>query len=77
MPKPDPGYVAELADQLYQRYPDLLTAEKDLATLRGRLAIVAQFIHEDALDDTARRTLAKRLGLPEPSLPIDNQEHAK
>jgi hypothetical protein len=63
----DAPYVAQLADELYQRYPDLLTAEKDLALLRGRLAIVAAWIHNDAWDDTARRHLAQALGLPEPS----------
>lgn len=63
------GYVAELAQDLYQRYPDLLTAENDLALLRARLAIVTTWIHDDAWDDTARRTLARRLQLPEPTPP--------
>ena len=71
---PDPGYVKGLADQLYQRYPDLLTAEKDLALLRARLAIVATWIHEDAWDDTARRTLAQRLEIPEPAHQKSAQE---
>lgn len=31
----DTGYVAELAAELYQRYPDLLTAENDLTVLRA------------------------------------------
>jgi outer membrane protein TolC len=70
----DPGYLKELSDQLYQRYPDLLTAEKDLAILRGRMEIVRQFIHEPAWDDTARRQLAQALGLPEPTHPKNTKE---
>ena len=67
MTAPDPSYIAELTQELYQRYPDLLTAENDLALLRARLAIVTTWIHEPSWDDTARRTLAHRLGLPEPT----------
>ena len=62
----DTGYVATLADQLTQRHPDLLSAEKDLAILRGRLEIVRSWIHNPAYDDTARRALAQALQLPEP-----------
>jgi len=61
------GYVAELAAELYQQYPDLLTAEKDLAILRARFAIVATWIQNIAYDDTARRALAQALQLPEPA----------
>jgi hypothetical protein len=63
---PAEEYVDGLAAELTQRHPDLLSAEKDLAVLRGRLAIVARFIHDQAYDDTARRALAQTLGLPEP-----------
>ncbi|MGV9891672.1 hypothetical protein [Streptomyces sp. NPDC003395] len=64
----DQAYVDKLASQLHCRHASLLaTAENDLALLRGRLAIVAAWIHNDAWDDTARRHLAQALGLPEPS----------
>lgn len=62
-----PAYVAELAAELYQQYPDLLTAEKDLAVLRARFAIVATWIQDIAYDDTARRALAQALQLPDPA----------
>jgi hypothetical protein len=63
-----PGYVAGLATQISERHPALLaTAENDLALLRGRLALVARWIHNPAYDDTARRALANDLGLPEPA----------
>ncbi|MFD9004464.1 hypothetical protein ACFV0T_26485 [Streptomyces sp. NPDC059582] len=62
-----PGYVTALATQLLDRHPDLLSAEKDLALLRGRLEIVRTFIHDPAYDDTARRALAQALNLPEPT----------
>lgn len=62
----DTGYVQALAGELCTRHPDLLSAENDLALLRGRIAIVATFIHNPAYDDTARRALAQALGLPEP-----------
>jgi len=63
----DPRYVSDLASQLQQRHPDLLaTAEDDLALLRGRLAIVATFIHNTDHDHAARQALAHALGLPEP-----------
>ncbi|MFD7995574.1 hypothetical protein [Streptomyces mexicanus] len=66
----DQGYVDTLAGQLCTRHTALLaTAENDLAVLRGRIAIVAAWIHNDAFDDTARRALAQALGLPEPSHP--------
>lgn len=45
----------------------LQTAEDELQQLRGRMAIVAQFIHDPAHDADARRALAQRLGLPEPA----------
>ena len=64
-----PGYVTDLAGQLQQRHPDLLSAENDLALLRGRLAIVTTWIHNPTYDDTARRALAQALGLPEPTPP--------
>ncbi|NUV54622.1 hypothetical protein G6W51_17220 [Streptomyces coelicolor] len=64
----DTGYVQALADQLCTRHTALITtAENDLALLRGRIAIVAAWIHNDAYDDTARRALAQALGLPEPT----------
>ncbi|MEZ7005612.1 hypothetical protein [Streptomyces sp. AD55] len=66
----DPAYVDTLASQLRCRHASLLaTAEDDLAVLRARIAIVADWIHEDIWDDTARRALAQRLGLPEPRQP--------
>lgn len=67
MTVPDAAYVTELADELRHRHPDLVSAENDLAVLRGRIAIVATFIHDPAYDDTARRALAQALGLPEPT----------
>lgn len=63
----DQGYVDQLATELCTRHPDLVSAENDLAVLRGRIAIVATFIHDPAYDDTARRALAQALGLPEPT----------
>ncbi|MDR3083695.1 MAG: hypothetical protein LBV60_22730 [Streptomyces sp.] len=70
MRKPDTAYINGLAQQLGCRHASLLaTAEDDLATLRARIAIVTTFIHDPAWDDTARRTLARRLGLPEPTPP--------
>ncbi|MFF7795602.1 hypothetical protein [Streptomyces sp. NPDC007991] len=69
MPDRDQAYADILTTQLQDRHPDLLSAENDLALLRARLAIVTTWIHEDAWDDTARRTLAQRLGLPEPNPP--------
>jgi ribosomal protein S15P/S13E len=67
MPEQTPDYVVGLATQLRERHPDLLSAENDLALLRGRLALVTTFIHNHAYDDTARRALAQTLGLPEPT----------
>jgi ribosomal protein L29 len=65
---PDHDYVAGLAAQLQQRHPDLLAREEnDLALYRARLALVARFIHNPAHCPEARRTLARILGLPEPS----------
>lgn len=69
----DPGYEEGLARELCTRHPDLLSAENDLALLRGRIAIVATFIHNPAYDDTARRALAQALGLPEPT-PIKTRQ---
>ena len=66
MPEPDTGYVAELAEDLYQRYPDLLTAENDCAILRARFAIVVTWIQNPAFCDAARRALAQHLEIPEP-----------
>jgi hypothetical protein len=64
----DQAYVDTLAGQLCTRHTALLaTAENDLAVLRSRIALTVAFIHDPAYDDTARRALAKRLGLPEPS----------
>ncbi|GHB15403.1 hypothetical protein GCM10010330_81000 [Streptomyces tendae] len=64
----DTGYVQVLAGELCTRHTALITtAENDLALLRGRIAIVATFIHNPAYDDTARRALAQALGLPEPT----------
>ena len=63
----DTRYVQNLAGQLATRHPDLLSAENDLALLRGRLAIVTTWIHNPTYDDTARRALAQALGLPEPT----------
>ena len=62
----DAAYVDILAGQLHQTYPDLLTAENDLALLRARLSIVTTFIHNPAYDDTARHALAQALNLPTP-----------
>ncbi len=63
----DPGYEEALAGELCTRHPALVASlEDDLALLRGRIAIVAAFIHNPAYDDTARRALAQALGLPEP-----------
>jgi len=67
MPEPAPGYVATLAGQLTHRHPDLLSAEKDLALLRGRIEIVRRFIHDTAYDATARAALAQALQLPDPA----------
>ena len=66
MPEPAPAYVDQLATELQHRHPNLLAAEKDLAILRGRLAIVATFINNPTYDDTARRALAQALNLPAP-----------
>ncbi|MGW7630514.1 hypothetical protein ACWGKO_16490 [Streptomyces griseoincarnatus] len=64
----DPGYEEGLAHELCTRHTALITtAENDLALLRGRIAIVATFIHNPDYDDTARRALAQALGLPEPT----------
>lgn len=61
MAEHDPAYVASLANQLTQRHPDLLArAENDLA-------LVARFIHNPTHCPEARRTLARILGLPEPT----------
>ncbi|MGW3383290.1 hypothetical protein ACWDCO_24280 [Streptomyces albogriseolus] len=65
----DPAYVDTLARELCTHHSDLLSAENDLALLRGRIAIVTTFIHNPAYDDTARRALAQALGLPEPTRP--------
>ncbi len=46
---------------------DLRSAEKDLQTLRGRLRTVAEFIHDPAIDLSARHALAQRLDLPVPT----------
>lgn len=47
---------------------DLLRiAEDELQKLRGHMRKIADFIQDDAFDDTARRALAQALGLPEPS----------
>ncbi|MEV8248142.1 hypothetical protein AB0R01_30870 [Streptomyces rochei] len=63
----DQDDVDTLAGQLCNRHTALLaTVENDLAILRGRIAIVATFIHNPAYDHTARRALAQALGLPEP-----------
>lgn len=67
MAEPTPAYVAGLADELYQRYPDLLSAEKDLAVLRGRLALVTRFIHNPIIALDIRQGLARDLHLPEPT----------
>ena len=55
------AYEATLAGQLATRHPDLLSAENDLALLRGRLAIVTTWIHNPTYDDTARRALGDQL----------------
>jgi hypothetical protein len=65
----DTAYTTHLADQLYQRYPDLLTAETDLAILRARLAVVTTFIQNPIYDTTARHALAQALNLPGPETP--------
>ncbi|KPI31396.1 hypothetical protein OV320_2612 [Actinobacteria bacterium OV320] len=62
----DQAYTTQLARQLYQRYPDLLTAETDLAILRARLAIVTTFIQNPIYDATTRHALAQALNLPTP-----------
>ncbi|WP_329474190.1 hypothetical protein OIE75_41120 (plasmid) [Streptomyces sp. NBC_01723] len=64
---PDQAYIDQLAGQLCTRHPDLLSAENDLAVLRGRLALVATWIHNPTYDHTARQALAQALGLPEPT----------
>ncbi|MFG3336943.1 hypothetical protein ACGFZZ_33615 [Streptomyces tendae] len=46
---------------------DLANAENELARLRGIVADTAAWIHDDAYDSEARRALARRLKLPEPS----------
>ncbi|MFF1444186.1 hypothetical protein [Streptomyces sp. NPDC058295] len=63
----DTAYTTHLATQLYQRYPDLLTAETDLAILRARLSIVTTFIQNPIYDATTRNALAKALNLPTPA----------
>lgn len=45
----------------------LRTAESELEDLRGRLRMVAEFIHDPALDLAARHALAQRLRLPIPT----------
>lgn len=64
---PEPDYVATLAGQLATRHPDLLSAEKDLAILRSRLALVATWINNTTYDRTAREALARDLHLPAPA----------
>lgn len=46
--------------------PALRAAEDELQVLRGRLALVAAFIHDPAYDLTARTALAQSLRLPLP-----------
>ncbi|MFG3157173.1 hypothetical protein ACGF7W_34645 [Streptomyces sp. NPDC048219] len=46
---------------------DLANAEDELARLRGIVANTTAWIHDDAYDIAARRALAQRLKLPEPS----------
>ncbi|MFF9204310.1 hypothetical protein ACF1AE_21320 [Streptomyces sp. NPDC014986] len=46
---------------------DLAEAENELARLRRIVADTAAWIHDDAYDSEARRALARRLKLPEPS----------
>ncbi|MGW4270800.1 hypothetical protein ACWEGQ_00180 [Streptomyces seoulensis] len=68
MPDTDPGYVDTLAGQLRTRHPDLLkAAENELQALRGRLATVTRFIHNPAIAHDIRASLARDLGLPEPT----------
>lgn len=62
----DAAYVDQLAGELAKRHPDLLSAEQDLAILRGRLAIVTRFIHNPIHDRAAREALARDLQLPAP-----------
>lgn len=66
----DPAYIDELAGQLCTRHTALIaTAENDLALLRGRIALVAAFIHNPTHDHTTRQALAETLGLPHPRRP--------
>lgn len=45
---------------------DLRAAEQELQTLRGQIATVARFVHDDSVDLAARITLAGRLHIPAP-----------
>ncbi|MFF3488720.1 hypothetical protein ACFYXC_36435 [Streptomyces sp. NPDC002701] len=50
--------------------PQLLRiAEDELQQLRGRLALVARFIHDPTHDLSARQALARLLNLPHPAAP--------
>lgn len=64
---PEQTYVDQLAGELAERHPNLLSAEQDLAILRGRLAIVTRFIHNPIHDRAAREALARDLQLPAPT----------
>lgn len=66
---PEQTYVDQLAGELAKRHPSLLSAEQDLAILRGRLAIVTRFIHNPIHDRAAREALARDLQLPAPEKP--------
>lgn len=64
----DLGYVDTLAGQLATRRPDLLDlAENELATLRGSMRKIAEFLHNQTVPLDIRTNLARDLHLPEPS----------
>ena len=60
VPSPQQSYGLHLA-------ADLRSAENELRHLRGQLRQATAFINDPAHDLAARRALAERLGLPEPS----------
>lgn len=52
---------------------DLRAAEQELQTLRGQIAAVARFVHDDTVDLDARITLAGRLHLPAPRTTVPKE----
>lgn len=63
-----PGYVDHLAGQLRDHRPAALNAaENELRACRLFKAIVARFLHNQAVALDIRQNLARDLNLPEPT----------